>query len=246
MDTNTQVTDINVNDDAYASADSALPMARAYYGQIQLDIWFCALVKGTGKVPYDPTVHKQRATAVNISVLPLSEQNVTFDLRRELIAESHEWAGIVWPSLKALGIASTRAANNQWVKMQQVPSGRKYRNSSGEEKESTTFKFLSLYPDETACRAAYLADTGRSDAAAAPAQPAQPAQAPLENAAPASETDHALKVAIPFINAFAKQADFDLEVTKTMCKKQAVITKAIDVESVRFAELVAQAATAAA
>ena len=241
MDTN-QVTEIDIND-PFAAADAAQPMSRAYYGQIQLDIWFCALVKGTGKVPYDPTVHKQRATAVNISLLPLPEQNVAFDIRRELIAESHEWAGIVWPSLKALSIASTRDAHNKWVKMVQVPSGRKYRNSSGEEKESTTFKFLALYPDEAACRAAYLADTGRSGATAAPAQPAQ---APLASAEPANEADHALKVAIPFINAFAKQTGYDLDATKAKCKTQAVITKAIDVESLRFAELVAEAAAHAA
>ena len=108
----TQVTNIDMND-PYAAADNAQVGARNYYGQVQLDIWFCGLVKGTGKVPYDPAVHKQRATAIDILVLPIAEQNVSYEIKRELIAESREWASLVWASLKALGINSTREANNR-------------------------------------------------------------------------------------------------------------------------------------
>lgn len=229
MDTNTQTQVL----DPYAAADAAQPMARAYYGQLQLDIWFCALVKGQGKVPYDPQIHKQRATAVNISLLPIAEQNVNFELRREIIAESHEWAGITWASLKALGLTSTRDANNRWVKLIQVPSGRKYRNSSGEEKESTAFKFVALYADESACRSAYLSETGKADE-----DEAGPAQAPLA----AEEPNQKLKVAVPFIEAFAKQHNYDLEKTKTACRPQPMIANAVDIDSPEFAQIVLDAA----
>jgi len=237
----TQVRDINL-DDPFAAADSAQPRARAFYGQIELDIWFCALVKGVGKEPYDPAKHKSRNTAVTISVHPLPEQNISFEVKRELIAESREWAGIVWASLKALGIASTRDAHHQWVKMVQVPSGRTYRGKDGVEKESTTFKFEALYADEDACRAAYLSDTGQSDESDTP-ETAAPAAAA---AAPADKTDQVkLRRAVPFIEAFAKKAEYELEATRAACKGQKIITEAVDLDSGEFAAIVANAAARA-
>ena len=84
---------------------------------------------------------------------------VTFSLDRKMIAESREWAGIVWPSLKALGITSAKDAKGRWCKMIQASTGRKYRNNAGEEREASTFKFLAIYSDEAACRAAFYAET---------------------------------------------------------------------------------------
>ncbi len=225
-------------DDPYDSATNATLAPRSYYGQIQVDAYFCVLVKGTGKVPYDGGQHRaeDRRTAIDISLLPLAEQNVNFDLRRATIAESREWAGIIWPSLKALGVSSVRDVNGKWAKMQQVPSGRTYRNSAGEEKEATTFKFLALYDDEVACRAAYLTDTGK------PAEQG-PAAAGTNggNGNGSNGNGHDLQVAIPFIQAFAKQANFDLDKTKAMCQSQSIITKAIDLDSPDFARIVAEA-----
>jgi hypothetical protein len=235
-----QVTNIDMND-PFAAADNATVRAREYYGKVEFDIWFCALIKGTGKVPYDAAVHKQRATAIDILLIPIAEQNVTFEVKRQMIAESREWASIVWPSLKALGIASTRDANNRWVKLTQVSSGRKYKNSAGEEKESTTFKFLAVYADEAACQAAYLSEVKHEDMDdTAPVQ-ATTTQPPLA----AATTNNGLKVAIPFIEAFAKQAGYDLDKTKAMCKTQAIISKSIDIESPAFAEIVLNAANKA-
>jgi len=221
-----------VIDDPFETASNATLAPRTYYGQIQIDAWHCVLVKGQGKVPFDRQQHSpdDRRTAINISLLPLPEQNVQFELARDLIAESREWAGIIWPSLKALGLTSAREAQGRWTKMQQVPSGRKYRNAAGEEKEATTFKFLALYPDEAACRAAYLAETGRNGNGSGEGNTPAP-----------SNTTHDLDVARPFIVAFAKQNGYDLERTKAACRSQAIITKAIDVDSPEFAEIVAEA-----
>jgi hypothetical protein len=224
-------------DDPLDVASNATLAPRSYYGQIQIDAWFCVLVKGTGKLPYDPAQHKaeDRRTAIDISLLPLAEQNVRFDVARSMVAESREWAGIVWPSLKALGISNAREANGKWVQLQQVPSGRKYRNSAGEEKESTTFKFLALYADEAGCRAAYLSDSGQAADQASTSAPAN---------GNGSNGSHDLQVATPFIQAFAKQNGYDLERTKAACRSQAIITKAIDLDSPAFAQIVAEAMTA--
>lgn len=219
-----------LNDPLDAASNATLP-PRNYYGQIEVDAWFCVLERGKGKLVYDPQVHNvdQRRTAIRIALLPLPEQNVPFALEREMIAESREWAGIVLPSLKALGITNLREANGKWAKMQQVPTGRTYRNAKGEEKEATTFKFLTLYPDEASCRAAYMADRGQVEQ-----------QATI--AAGNGDRAHALEVAKPFIAAFAKSVGYDLERTRAACRSQRIITDAIDVDSPEFAEIVAQAA----
>ncbi len=226
-------------DDPFETASNVTLRPRDYYGQIQIDAWHCVLVKGQGKVPFDPQQHSvdNRRTAITISLLPLAEQNIQFDLARDLIAESREWAGIIWPSLKALGLTSAREAQGKWAKMQQVPSGRKYCNTAGEEKEATTFKFLALYPDEATCRAAYLAENGKSGNGNGPSASTPTSTTP-------SNSDHALKVAIPFIQAFAKKEQYDLERTKAACRSQAIITKAIDVDSPEFAQIVAEAMVA--
>ncbi len=149
----------HVQDDPFDSASNATLAPREYYGQIDIDCWFCALIKGQGKVPYDPAVHERKSTAITVLITPLAEQKITFTLKREMIAESREWAGIVWPSVKALGITSARDLQGKWVKVIQAPTGRKYRGRDGEEREASTFKFLAIYPDEAACRAAFYAET---------------------------------------------------------------------------------------
>ncbi len=226
-------------DDPFETASNATLTPRSYYGQIQIDAWHCVLVKGQGKVPFDPAQHNvdDRRTAITISLLPLAEQNVQFELARDLVAESREWAGIIWPSLKALGLTSAREAQGKWAKMIQVPSGRKYRNAAGEEKEATTFKFLALYKDEAECRAAYLAETGKGGNGNG-----QSTSAPAPTAA-SDNGDQALKIALPFIQAFAKKEQYDLERTKAACRTQDIITKAINVDSPEFAQIVAEAMT---
>jgi hypothetical protein len=151
--------------DPYDRAAHAQFAPREYWGQLQVDAWLCVLVKGRGKVPFDPAVHSEdkACTALNIAVVPLAEQNVQFAVERELIAESNEWIKIVWPSLRKLGFVSPRDAKGKWVKCHFVPSGRTYTDKSGNEREATTFEFLELYPDEAACRAAYQAASGHVD-----------------------------------------------------------------------------------
>jgi len=159
--------------DPWDVASTATVAPRSYYGQLRLDMWFCVLQKGVGKVPFDDGQHSpdDRRTSVDIHLIPIAEQNVAFELKREPIAESREWAGIVLPSLQQAAVDAgmisdpkeidLRKMNGAWVKAEFVGTGRKYRGRDGTERESTTFKFLAVYADEAACRAAYAADTGR-------------------------------------------------------------------------------------
>ena len=85
--------------DPWDVASTATVAPRSYYGQLRLDTWFCVLQKGVGKVPFDDGQHSpdDRRTSVDIHLIPIAEQNVAFELKREPIAESREWAGIVLP-----------------------------------------------------------------------------------------------------------------------------------------------------
>lgn len=235
----------NIPTDPYESATSAILRPRDYYGQLHIDAWFCILVKGTGKVLFDPQQHNpdQRCTAINMSMVPLPEMKITFKLEREMIAESREWAGVVLPSIKAAGVASVRDLTGRFAKMQQVPSGRTYRKkdtdgkATGDEREATTFKVLAIYDSEAACRQAYYAETGKAPEADEPI--------PGFDDAPAKPAGQ-ITAARQFIGVFAKQKGYDLEATRALCRQQPVITKAIDVDSDEFVAIVAEAMAAAA
>lgn len=137
------------------------------WGQCEAKSWWCVLEKGVGKVEFDPQVHSPdlRRTAIDIIVRPLVDMGLTFDLTRNMIAESREWAGIVLPSIRDLGI-SPKQLNGSWVKVQTVTLTDKtgqpvtYTDANGVVKEKTTVKFLAIF-DESECRADYLANSGK-------------------------------------------------------------------------------------
>jgi hypothetical protein len=50
------------------------------WGRVIINAWACALVKGFGKVPYDPQEHgDNRWTAIDIMIDALPEMNITND-----------------------------------------------------------------------------------------------------------------------------------------------------------------------
>lgn len=184
---------MNPNDDPMDSAMSAQPMerTRVFFGYCEIQVWYCALVKGQGKVPYDPAQHKARCTAIDILISPLPNSPAQFNVERHMIAESNEWVKIVLPSLKALN-SDLRHVNRKWVQIDQVNTGQTYVNKAGEQKERTTVKFLAIYDVEEVCQAAAdafwaarrqaeeseIQDTGE------PTQPSPPApSAPPNNGA---------------------------------------------------------------
>ena len=131
------------------------PRPKVFFGQVEVDSYYCALVKGMGKVPFDAGIHKpeQRCTAITIALNPLPDSPITSPVQRDLIAESKEWGQIVKPSLRALSV-DLRSINGKWAQAEMVPTGRNYTNKSGEEKALTTFKFLAIYSTEAECVAA--------------------------------------------------------------------------------------------
>jgi hypothetical protein len=171
-----------VTQDPFETASNAEPLRPTYYAQVQCDAWYCVLVKGTGKVVFDPNQHpiEQRRTALSLSLATIPEQPVQFPLVREMIAESPEWTKTVWPSAKGLGITSARELNGKWAKVELAPTGDTYKNKQGDTKERTTFKFIAFYPDEAACRAAYAAGNGQAQSAATPSTPANGVDASKE------------------------------------------------------------------
>ena len=150
--------------DPYNSASNPELPAFELWGMLEVNAWACALVKGVGKVPYDKTIHDRRATAIDLFVQPLPEQNITNakSCERHLIAESKEWANITWKSIKDLGIDNLREVNGKWTRVAVVPNGKTYKNKDGEVKDETTFKVIAFFDDEEKCRAAYLASGGHA------------------------------------------------------------------------------------
>jgi hypothetical protein len=151
------------NLDAWDRASNPTSFGSDFWGQFKVDAWLCALVKGKGKVPYDPAIHDRPATALDLEVIPLPEMNVTNDkiTQRNIIAESDEWRSFGWASLKALGMANLKEARDRWCRVSLVPTGETYEKD-GKTKERTTFKFVTLFPDEAGCRTDYLANGGNS------------------------------------------------------------------------------------
>lgn len=242
------------NDDPYAVAQETAERPPEFYGELSVECWFCALVKGQGKVPYDANIHDRRSTAIDIAVVPLAEHNMTNTFERQTLDWARDWARITWPSLKVLGVTSLRdIKSGKWCKFTWTGTGEKYRvkdedGNEGEERERTGFKFLALYDSEDECRAAYYADTGKtppdnegvSDIPGFESKP-QPTQA-----APDNGNGKARETAIQFIKAFAKMSRYDVEATRKACANQTAITNVVDINSPEFVEIVAEAMSAAA
>lgn len=160
--------DQQYNNDPMETASNATLAPRTFYGVVDVDAYFCVLVKGTGKVLWDADQHSidERRTNVEITVTPIAESGRPDPMKREMIAESREWVQITWASLKALGVTSIRDLKGKYAKVQFTPTGRKWTTREGEEREATTFKFLGVYETEDECRAAWAADNGGSNATA--------------------------------------------------------------------------------
>lgn len=195
-----------VDDDPMNSAMDAeyTPRQSAYFGQIQIDTYFCVLVKGKGKEPFNSNVHKreQRCTSVSIAILPLPTARGRQPVERNMIAESKEWAQIVKPSLRDLGV-DLRSIHGKWAQVVLAPTGRTYTAKDGSEKMTTTFRFVAVYDTEEACQAAsdaFFASSADGGQSATDANTG--AQAPTAASGPERET--ALKFLPALWNAAGK------------------------------------------
>jgi hypothetical protein len=227
-----------------------------FFGQMSLQTWFCVLEKGIGKRDFDPNKDglDARRTAVKLMLVPLPEHNSKYDVMRELIVESKEWAGLVLPSIKALGI-SARELEGKWLKVGFQPTGRTYTKAdqqTGETvtKDATTFKFLALYPNEEACRAAYLTErgshpvngngnghAGSQTAAPAPAQTTAPAQGGNGNG---GAVDAERTTALKFVKVLINQTGGDADALSAKMASMPMIAKHFTVHSPEVVNLIGE------
>lgn len=170
--------------DPFDAAFNPPEPTQEYWGQATVSAWACMLVKGYGKLPYDPKTlapdgsEPRRNTCIDLAVVPLAEHNLRFDLKRQMLAEFGEWVEITLPSLKALGVGSLQGVNGAWARVEMVKS-REYTNAAGETKSATAMKFVKLFDSEEKCRADFQASRGNGhSAAAAPANAGTSASVP--------------------------------------------------------------------
>src|SRR5574341_1250267 len=165
-------TEIQKQEDALFD-EASNPTEKTYdlFGKVEVRVWECGFEKGVrGGVPYDPTRHEKRHLMVDMFIQPLAEIDVKYQFLLEFhdVTWSRSFAGILLPSIKALGINNLREINGRWARVARVPNGRQYEkkdtsgNPTGEMRDETTFKFLAFYDSEDECRAAYLANGGQA------------------------------------------------------------------------------------
>lgn len=194
------------NNDPWERAENPQQRSSEFWGQVEISLYNAVLVKGVGKAPFDPQQHKpeQLVTGIDIHIAPLAEQNVSFQVSRSMIAESKEWASLVLPSIKALGL-SVRELNGKWARVGQKGTGSNYTNQNGETRERTTFEFIKVFATEDECRADFLANghpmpdldqtNGNGNGGHAPVQP---------QAAPANNTER--ETALKFLRVIVENA----------------------------------------
>lgn len=135
---------------------------QVYWGQMVVEAHLVVLVKGIGKMPYEANTvmpdgsEPRPVTAVNLTLQPLAEMGLQWEITREPIAQGWgEWGDITLPSLRECGILELPALNGMWAKAELEPTGRKYTNRNGEPRDATAFKFLKVFASEAECRADY-------------------------------------------------------------------------------------------
>lgn len=164
-------------------------LERTFFGQVVIiDAWHCALVKGLGKVPFDPGVHeeRQKAVAVKLSV-ECQGLNGTYSIDQDVLTSSKEWREFTLPSVQAIK-KDLRSLMNCYVQAKRVPTGERYQNkTTGEWKDRTAIKFVAVYPDaDTMKVAADVFYTPRSQREAAD-QPAAPTATYVSSAAQSAQ-----------------------------------------------------------
>ncbi len=234
-----------VGNDPFEAAANATLEPRAYYGQMHVLAGFCVLQKGVGRVPFDPTQHRSenRCTEIKLELTGLPEHQLQRPLLRELIAESREWAGVVLPSLKKLGVSNPREVNGRFVCVKFVPTGRTYVDANtNETREATTFKFEALYADEAACRLAYQAHYGSPNSAngqGAPAQPTGDPAVPPSSAPTPAANNPERSTALGFLAVLVKQSGGDRAALAQRIAAMPLLAKYFTVDSLETQTLLA-------
>lgn len=143
------MTDMNILD------QPVLPPSYELWGQVSVYVWKAALVKGQGKIVFDPAVHKSMVYAIDLSVVPLNIQGANL-AERSLIQTSKEWK-LTQESILAAGIQASEI-DGKYVRIKFEPTGDTYTNAQGEVKNKTYMHFVRIFKNATECEQDFLAD----------------------------------------------------------------------------------------
>jgi hypothetical protein len=172
------------NQDVWDMADHAKEPEYQFFGKVIFDIpWKAILEKGVGKRLFDPATDNadKAVLVIDAQIIPIPEQNITKEVKFSKLANSHEWAGILLPSIKSLGFNSIRDINNHYIRCAMVDSRQKRVDENGNPTGEfwKTWKFVEVFADEAACRAAYAGNgNGHTPAATEQQTDAAPASQP--------------------------------------------------------------------
>jgi hypothetical protein len=136
------MTDLNILDQPVVTPSFEL------WGQVSVAVWQAALVKGQGKVPYDPKVHDRMFYAIDLSVVPITLQNSRI-AERSLLQSSKEWK-LIQESIKACGVQPSEI-DGKYVRVKFEPTGEVYTNASGETKNKTYMHFVKVFNSVEEC-----------------------------------------------------------------------------------------------
>lgn len=235
-----------------AFQDASNPKDRPFvvWGQVQVDAEFVILKKGSGKIPFDPAQHgpDERVTLLTFVLAPLPDSGLSKVITREIIAQSGEWAKIVWPSARACGIAYAGDLNERYVKATMVKTGRKWTGSDGVEREASTFRFDAVFPDYAACDADCKAnrpkpaDWGSDEdlGLVAPGKAVNGSKPHANGAAPAADNAER-QTALAFLQALVTQYATQTDVLQQQIASTPLLAKYFTLQSPEVQTLLAAA-----
>jgi hypothetical protein len=234
--------------------------SRMFYGRLELCTWPCVLVGGKGKQPFNPKQHKREEMrpAVTIRIEPLPEQNISFDLEREVLITDAEWYKVTLPSLRTLGVRDESDLEGRWCKAKLTKSGGQFKSkASGKMKDKDCFEILALYVDEAECRAAFRREnpwaSSQSDEEGFGEDDEGVSEIPMWStptfdSAPIQQQPTPLspkkQQAINYIGIIAKRCRYSVSKTREECRMIPGIKGIIDVDSPEFERIVEQATSA--
>lgn len=137
---------------------------RRWFGQCSIDPYKCVLIKGQGKVPYDPALHNGQRTSVCIHITITPCDPTSKLIERDPLSWMPEFTQAIRPSIEALAdkikalkppqgtepFNPLRSISGLWVAGEFVA---RPGNKTGE--TWTTLKFTEVFKDQAECESAW-------------------------------------------------------------------------------------------
>lgn len=135
---------------------ASLDESTHFFGHLEIDMFDCVLLKGQGRVPYDPTnpEHQQQRpnVAIELALHCEAKDGRVFSVKRSMLAEDRrqpDWVKITLPSLQRLKVASISDVHRRWAHVEIVKAGT-YVDKEGQVKDRTAMRVLALFDTEEA------------------------------------------------------------------------------------------------